>query len=113
MAKIRISALAKEIDVQSKDVVTFLAAEGITVKAQNSIDDDVADKVRNSLKKGANAKALEKTAIPDAEVKKDKVATPPEDHRENHDNSDADAAKKKKSSSPRFGSCAGCTGSIR
>ncbi len=109
MAKIRISALAKEIDVQSKDVVSFLAAEGITVKAQNSIDDVVADKVRNNMKKETKAKVQEKTITsdakvqenavsPDIEVRKEKAVIPSDNQAKNHDNSDSEASKKKKSS---------------
>ena len=100
MAKIRISALAKEIDVQSKDVVTFLAAEGITVKAQNSIDEDVADKIRNKFKKGSDSRptASNKNAAPDSDSKKDVVEKSAEKDIETQDNADQDKSPKKKSS---------------
>ena len=36
----RVHEVAKELDVKSKDVVEFLAGEGVEVKAQSSIEDD-------------------------------------------------------------------------
>ena len=46
MAKIRVSTLAKEIGVASKDVVTFLSKQGITVVAQNNIDEATQEMVK-------------------------------------------------------------------
>ena len=46
MAKMRVHEVAKELDVKSKDVVEFLAGEGVEVKAQSSIEDDNIEKVR-------------------------------------------------------------------
>ena len=42
----RVHEVAKELDVKSKDVVEFLAGEGVEVKAQSSIEDDNIEKVR-------------------------------------------------------------------
>ena len=49
MAKMRVHEVAKELDVKSKDVVEFLAGEGVEVKAQSSIEDDNIEKVRKTL----------------------------------------------------------------
>ena len=41
MAKMKVHELAKELNVQSKDIITLLQGKGIEVKAaQSSIEDD-------------------------------------------------------------------------
>ena len=39
MAKVRVYELAKQLGVETKEVVATLAANGIEVKSQNSIED--------------------------------------------------------------------------
>lgn len=51
MAKKRVSTLAKEIGVASKDVVSFLLEKGIKVVAQNNIDEATQEMVKNKFKK--------------------------------------------------------------
>ena len=47
MAKVRVHVLAKELEIQSKDVIRFLAEKNIEVKsAQSSVEDDVIEMVR-------------------------------------------------------------------
>ena len=80
MAKMRVHEVAKELDVKSKDVVEFLAGEGVEVKAQSSIEDDNIEKVRKHFG-GASKKADDKkeekpkksTAKKKAEPKEEKA----------------------------------------
>ena len=66
MAKIKVHELAKELELQSKDILSFLQEKGIEAKAaQSSLEEDAAALVRNSLghKKAAQpAPAAEKEA---------------------------------------------------
>jgi len=50
MAKIKVHELAKELDMQSKDVLSFLQEKGIEAKAaQSSIDEEAAQLVRGAF----------------------------------------------------------------
>ncbi len=52
MAKIKVHELAKELDKQSKDILSFLQEKGIEAKAaQSSIEDDAAELVRKAFRK--------------------------------------------------------------
>jgi len=69
MAKIRVRELAKEIDVQSSDVIAVLEAMGISGKISASgLEDDQAEAVKKKL-----SKKEEKPAAP---VKEEKPAAP-------------------------------------
>ncbi len=74
MAKMRVHELAKELDIQSKEVLAFLAENGMEVKtASSSIEDEAIDKVRAAFgKKSATAKkpAAKDKAEEKAEPKK-------------------------------------------
>ena len=60
MAKFRVYELAKELDTQSKEILTFLQEKGIEAKsAQSSVDDEVAGIIRSRF---AKSKAEEKSA---------------------------------------------------
>ena len=75
MAKIKVHELAKELELQSKDILNFLQEKGIEAKAaQSSLEEDAAALVRNSLgqKKAAAAPAAEKEAPAKAENTKPK-----------------------------------------
>ena len=64
MAKIKVHELAKELEVQSKDILGFLQEKGIEAKAaQSSIDEDASQLVRRAFGKGAKS-APEKTGAP-------------------------------------------------
>ena len=50
MAKIKVHELAKELELQSKDILSFLQEKGIEAKAaQSSLEEDAAALVRKSL----------------------------------------------------------------
>ena len=50
MAKIKVHELAKELAMQSKDIVSFLQKQGIEAKAaQSSIDEEAAGLVRRTF----------------------------------------------------------------
>lgn len=70
MAKRKVHELAKELDVQSKDILTYLQEKGIEAKAaQSSIDEDAVSMVRRAFgKAGRNASGKS-----EAPAKKDKV----------------------------------------
>ena len=78
MAKIKVHELAKELDKQSKDILSFLQEKGIEAKvAQSSIDDEAAQLVRNAFGKSApKAEASEKKEASEAKeaVKKETTA---------------------------------------
>ena len=58
MAKIKVHELAKELDTQSKDILSFLQEKGIEAKvAQSSVEEDAADLVRKAFGKSGAVKA--------------------------------------------------------
>ncbi|MBR5896773.1 MAG: translation initiation factor IF-2 N-terminal domain-containing protein, partial [Lachnospiraceae bacterium] len=69
----KVHELAKELDVQSKDIIAFLHEKGIEVKAaQSSIDDDAVASVRKQFSKKAAPKApAPKAEAPKAEPAKE------------------------------------------
>lgn len=92
MAKMKVYELAKEIDKQSKEIVTFLTEKGVDVKSHMSvIEDDAVEMVRNAFgaaseSAGSDAKE-EKTAEGKTMEKKEA---------ENTDKKAEEAPKKKK-----------------
>ena len=86
MAKVRIHVLAKELEVQSKDILDFLAEKNIEAKtASNSVEEDIAEMIRAYYGKGVpkqEPKAEVKTeakAEPRAEVKTEVKPGPKEE----------------------------------
>lgn len=66
MAKIKVHELAKELDKQSKELISFLQGRGIEVKAaQSSIESEVAELVRKQFGKTEDGKT--------EDIKKDEV----------------------------------------
>ena len=56
MAKVKVHELAKELEVQSKDILGFLQGKGIEAKAaQSSIDEDASQLVRKAFGKSAKS----------------------------------------------------------
>ena len=52
MAKIKIHELAKEMNMQSKEVIAYLQEKGIVAKAPNSsVEDEHAEMVRKAFGK--------------------------------------------------------------
>lgn len=50
MAKIKVHELAKELEIKSKDVITFLQEKGVDVKAaQSSIEGDAVECVKKKF----------------------------------------------------------------
>ena len=62
MAKVRVYELAKQLGVETKEVVTTLAANGIEVKSQNSIEDAAIAIVEKKFKKAEPVKKEVKEA---------------------------------------------------
>ena len=72
MAKMKVYDLARELEIQSKEIVAFLQEKGVAVKApQSSIEDDAIAMVRGNFKK---KKSAEKAETPKEEPKKAKTA---------------------------------------
>ena len=57
MAKIRVHDLAKELGMESKELVDMLKSKNIEVKSQSALEDDVAAEIR---KEAAGRKSAEK-----------------------------------------------------
>ena len=58
MAKIKVHELAKELDKQSRDILSFLQEKGIEAKvAQSSVDEEAAQLVRKHFAKSAEQQA--------------------------------------------------------
>ena len=56
MAKVKVHELAKELEVQSKDILSFLQGKGIEAKvAQSSIDEEATQLVRKAFGKGTKS----------------------------------------------------------
>lgn len=52
MAKVKVHELAKELNIQSKEILQYLSEQNIEVKSHmSSIEDDVIKVVRKSLQK--------------------------------------------------------------
>ena len=72
MSKIKISELASELGVESKEIVAYLQEQGVEAakRSTSSVDDEFAEKVRNHFGSGkADAKTESK---PEASSKEDK-----------------------------------------
>lgn len=66
MAKTKIFELAKELDIHSKDILTFLQDKGVEAKAaQSSVEDDAAMMVKKHFGKSEG----EKRIVEDASMK--------------------------------------------
>lgn len=94
MAKMRVYELAKELDVQSKEIITFLAGKKIEVKsASSNVEDDAIDLVKKEFAKGSEAGKQEKAkkATPKAPDK-----TPAKEKEQPTEKKAEDKPKKKK-----------------
>ena len=54
MAKVRVYELAKQLDVQSKDIISFLAEQGVEVKSQSGIEGDALAMVEKKFSQKNN-----------------------------------------------------------
>ena len=74
MAKMKVHELAKELEIQSKDVITFLQEKGIEVKAaQSSVEEEHVAMVKAHFGKGETKKEIKAEPVKDAS----KVETAP------------------------------------
>ncbi|MFR1309548.1 MAG: translation initiation factor IF-2 N-terminal domain-containing protein [Gallintestinimicrobium sp.] len=63
MAKIKVHELAKELEIKSKDVITFLQEKGVDVKAaQSSIEGDAVEWVKRSSQLQIRSRPIKRTA---------------------------------------------------
>ncbi len=78
MAKIKVHELAKELEVQSKDILGFLQEKGIEAKAaQSSIDDAASQLVRNAFGKGGKSVENKEETLKEAPKAAPKAAGKP------------------------------------
>ncbi len=70
MAKVRVYELAKELGVESKQIVELLAKDSIEVKSQSGLDEELCNKVKSAFNK-ASSDVKEKVAKVKEEVKED------------------------------------------
>ncbi len=99
MEKMKVHELAKELGIQSKDVISFLAEKGIEVKAaMSSVEDDAIAMVRDKFGKAAKPakaeNAPEKEAAPAKQEAKVNETAKPQPKAEA--SSSAEPVKKKK-----------------
>ena len=90
MAKMKVHELAKELEIQSKDVIAFLQEKGIEVKAaQSSVEEEHVAMVKGHFGKGEAKEETEPKAVkePEAEIPAAKAEAPA---------AKAEAPKKKK-----------------
>ena len=92
MAKMKVHELAKELSVDSKDIISLLQDKGIEVKSHmSSIEDEAIDIAKAKYGKKSEAAPAEKKAEAKPEVKAEEKAAP------EAENKPAEAPKKKKS----------------
>ncbi|MCR5719680.1 MAG: translation initiation factor IF-2 [Lachnospiraceae bacterium] len=78
MAKIKVFELAKELDIQSKDVLGFLKEKGIEAKAaQSSVEEDAADMVRKAFGAAKNGAETKKEEVKSAPAPAEKTVAAP------------------------------------
>ncbi len=74
MAKMKVHELAKELEIQSKDIITYLKEKGMEVKvAQSSIEDEAIALVRGRFGSGAEKKSKEAPATAEAPAERKTV----------------------------------------
>ena len=74
MAKVRVHELAKELNIQSKDIINYLSGKNITVVAANSIEEDTITMVRKQFdKKGEQMNKNEEKEASNEAVKNESV----------------------------------------
>lgn len=72
MAKMKVHELAKELEIQSKDVIAFLQEKGVEVKAaQSSVEEENVALVRKQFSKAEKTEKKETAEKPAEKVKED------------------------------------------
>ena len=51
MAKVRVYELAKELNIDSKEIITFLGGKNISVKTMSGLEDSYVELVKNNYAK--------------------------------------------------------------
>ncbi len=97
----RVHEVAKELDVKSKDVVEFLAGEGVEVKAQSSIEDDNIEKVRKHFGGASKSKADDKEEKPKKSTAKKKAEPKEEKAEEAEEKTEESSDEEKEEKKPR------------
>ena len=77
MAKKKVHELAKEFDVQSKDIIGFFAEQGIDKKAGSNVEDQEYDMVKNKFAKSSGAAVKADTEKQEAKEKSEAVILRP------------------------------------
>lgn len=96
MAKTKIFELAKELDIHSKDILTFLQNQGVEAKAaQSSVEDDAAMMVKKHFGKSEG----EKRIVEDASMKTTGVT--PETKTEKEQNGSHEKAQEQAPAAPQ------------
>ena len=73
MAKMRVSELAKELDIQSKDIISYLNGFGLEIKSHSSnLDDKMISMIRGSVSINGG-----KLPVEDVSAKKDDAEKKP------------------------------------
>ena len=107
MAKVRVYELAKELEVESKEIVALLAKKGMEVKSQSGLEEDICNEVRQALKGSVSKEEVKeevkkevKKAAKAAKEKAEKVAKKPAEKAtvKKEGAKDASGAPKKKKS---------------
>ncbi len=96
----RVHELAKDLNIQSKEVVEFLATKGIEVKSASGLDEGQIDMVRKNFAKKSEAKPAAKTEAKPAakaEAKVEAKAEPKAEAKPEAKHADGEQRPKKKS----------------
>lgn len=106
MAKMKVYELAKELDKQSKEILTFLGDKGVEVKSHMStIEDDAVKMVKEAFgtrntpepeKKEASGPEKAKAEMKGTEMKDDKKPEKPQNETAKSDAAKSEAPRKKK-----------------
>ena len=77
MAKKKVHELAKEFDVQSKDIIGFFAEQGIDKKAGSNVEDQEYDMVKNKFAKSSGSPVKTETGKQETKEKSEAVVLRP------------------------------------
>ena len=97
MAKMKVHELAKELEIQSKDVIAFLQEKGIEVKAaQSSVEEEHVAMVKGHFGKGEVKAAPKAETAKEESVKAEDAKVEAAPSKEEGSAAKAEAPKKKK-----------------
>lgn len=101
MAKVRVYELAKQLEVQSKEIIAFLAEQGVEVKSQSGIEGDTLSMVEKKFVKQTSGEEVKKSAVETEKVEQKKTEKADSNHKGKQKDGEksADAQRPKKKSS--------------